>query len=329
MTGAAMVQKCLVWDQLFPVTEACGRFHDHAALLARMAAAGVNAVSLTMAYDPEDTMAAVRRIVAWRNLIDGDPARFRLIRQADDVLEARAAGQLAIGLHLQGSTPFATDPGLVPLFYDLGIRAAILVYNKTSAVGGGAHEAPDPGLSEYGRALVAAMHRSAMMVDCSHTGERTARDALALGSGPIFYTHANARAVDDHPRNIPDDLAQEIVASGGMVGVCGVSLFLSGPERMVERLFAHIDHWCSLLGAENVGLGLDIVSDMEATKAALAREAAKWPADAGYQAGDLACVDPEDLPTLVDRMLAAGYGEDTISGILGQNWLAAARRVWR
>lgn len=326
--AAALVREALVWDQLFPATEACGTVKDHQQMLDDMRQSGLDAVSLTMAYDPEDADTALRRIGVWRQIIRQAPERFRLVRSAEDISAAKAADQLAIGLHFQGSAPFAAHPETVRLFHELGIRQAILVYNRESTLGGGCHDPEDQGLTTRGRHLLREMHKVGMFVDCSHTGHRTARDAIEMGSGPVFFSHANAAALHPHPRNILDDLAVAAVQSGGLVGVCGVSVFFGRADRLDDDLFAHVDHWVSLLGPENVGLGLDTVSSFAAVEAAVAKEPDKWPADAGYHVTDMACCSPGAYEALTHRMLAAGYPEPTCRGILGENWLRAARQVW-
>ena len=289
---------------------------------------GLDAVSLTMAYDPEDAGPAIRRIASWRRVVREHPDKFRIVYSADDVMEAKAVGQMGLGFHFQGSTLFGIGSDLVQLFYELGIRQAILVYNRENMMGGGCHDPEDCGLNFPGRHIVRAMHEVGMFVDCSHTGHRTARDAIELGTGPIFFSHANAAALYEHPRNIPDDLAVAAVESGGLIGVCGVSVFFGRADRLDDDLFAHVDHWVSLLGPENVALGLDTVSSFAAVEAAVAKEPGKWPADGGYHVTDMACCGPAAYEALTRRMLAAGYPEAACRGILGENWLRAARQVW-
>ncbi|MEM1297791.1 MAG: membrane dipeptidase [Pseudomonadota bacterium] len=326
--AAALVRDALVCDQLFPATEACGTVADHEAMLGAMQRGGLSAVSLTMAYDPEDADTALQRIGVWRRKIRENPEKYRLVRSAEDICAAKSADQLTVGLHFQGATPFTGHPESVRLFYELGVRQAILVYNRESALGGGCHDPEDHGLTTRGRDILREMHEVGMFVDCSHTGHRTARDAMDMGTGPIFFSHANAAALCPHPRNIPDDLALASVQSGGLVGVCGVSVFFGRADQLDDDLFAHVDHWVSLLGPENVGLGLDTVSSFAAVQAAVAKEPGKWPANAGYHVTDMACCGPTAYEALTRRMLAAGYPEAACRGILGENWLRAARRVW-
>lgn len=328
-TPSNLFRSALVWDQLFPATEYCGNVAAHQDMLERMRVCGYNTVSLTVAYDPEDTMTALSRISTWRQFLAQNPDKFRLLLTTDDVTAAQAEGQLAVGFHFQGSTPFGRDLGLVEVFYALGVRAAILAYNRRNHVGDGCHDITDVGLSSFGRELIAEMQRVGMMVDCSHTGARTSMEAFEVAEGPVFYTHANAASVYAHERNISNELAKACAATGGIVGVSGVGWFLGEADDLVEPMFRHVDHWVQLLGPEAVGIGLDAVTDVNATKAAMRQHASQWPASQGYQSDQLAILGPEDMERLTARMLAAGYSEAHCRGVLGENWLRAAKDVWR
>lgn len=326
--AAALARDALVWDALFPATPACGSFAAHGAALERMRRAGVTVASLTMAYDPEDAATALTRVAAWRRFAEAHAERFMLLDRPGAARSAQASGRLALGLHFQGATPYGKDLALVETFAALGVRQSILVYNRASAVGDGCHEPRDAGLSGFGRELVAEMQRVGVLVDLSHCGRRLAEEALETAAAPMAYTHANPSALHAHERNIPDALAQACAATGGVVGVCGVSMFLGEGPATVDRLFAHLDHWTALLGPAHVGLGLDSVTDFETTYAAIRAEASKWPAGQGYQAGGMSCLHASDLVALTERMLAAGYGAPACRQILGENWLRLAERLW-
>lgn len=325
--AAKIVKDAIVWDQLFPTTETCGEMADHLTMLDRMQAAGYTAVSLSMAYDPDDAAAAIARISRWRRAVETRPATV-FLRCGADVRRAKAAAEMAIGFHFQGSTPFERDIGLVRLFHDLGVRQALLAYNIRNHVGDGCMECRDAGLSDFGRMLVAELHRVGLFVDGSHSSERTVLDAIALGTGPVCFSHANAAAVFDHPRNISDDLAKAVVASGGLVGVNGISIFLGDAEHLHDGLFAHVDHWAQLLGVQNVGLGMDIVSDMDRSLREVSQRPEQWPATYGLSSGNVRCCGPEFLVPLVERMLKAGYSDMDCQAVLGGNWLRLADRVW-
>ncbi len=150
-----------------------------------------------------------------------------------------------------------------------------------------------------------------------------------MAVAPMIFSHANAGAVFDHERNIDNDLAKACATTGGVVGVSGVSLFVGDDDPLVLSMFRHIDHWVQLLGADHVGIGLDSVTDMGCTIAAMKQDTSKWPGDQGYQTGNLKVCDPEDLIELTERMLKAGYSDADCRGILGENWQRLANRVWR
>ncbi|NNF78876.1 MAG: peptidase M19 [Rhizobiales bacterium] len=324
-----IVRDALVWDQLFPATEYCGTWTAHELQLDHMRQAGYDAVSITVAYDPEDTMTAIRRISHWRKFIRRNDDRFLLLLSAGDAERAKAEGKLAIGFHFQGTTPFGRDLGLVEMFYNLGVRHALLAYNHRNNVGDGIHERTDSGLSKFGRELIAEMQRVGMLVDCSHTGSRTALEAFELAAAPVIYSHANPAAVFEHDRNLSDDMARACAATGGMIGLNGVGMFLGPSDDLVELLFRHVDHWCQVIGAASVGLGLDMVTDPSMTLAAMAQDTARWPADQGYQTDDLPACGPDCLEGLTERLLKAGYSPNDCRGVLGENWLRLAREVWK
>lgn len=324
-----LVKEALVWDQLFPATEYCGSWAAHGRQLEAMRQAGYDAVSLTVAYDPEDTMTALRRISHWRKFIRENDQHYTLLTTAGDAERAKAEGKLALGFHFQGTTPFARDLGLVELFYTLGVRHALLAYNHKNHVGDGIHERTDSGLSTFGTELIAEMQRVGMVVDCSHTGHRTAREAFEVATAPVIYSHANPVKVFTHDRNLSDEMARACAATGGMIGLNGVGMFLGPGDDLVELLFRHVDHWCEVIGPANVGLGLDIVTDVSSTLAAMAQDKARWPADQGYQSTDLKACGPDCVTGLTERMLNAGYSETECRGILGENWLRLAHQVWK
>ena len=183
-------------------------------MLERMRASGYSAVSITAAYDPDDSTSALRRIDIWRRRVDAHPNEYILLDSAEDAEEAKARGRLALGFHFQGTTPFDRDIGLVEVFHGLGVRHALLAYNLRNQAGTGCHEGADTGLSRFGRDLVREMQRVGMLVDCSHTGRRTALDTFEMASAPVIYSHSNSAALHPHRQNIDDELANACAATG-------------------------------------------------------------------------------------------------------------------
>lgn len=330
MSDAATIHsKAIVWDQTFPATPTCGSWAAHHAALERMRASGYTAVSITVAADPDDTLGALRRIGQWRRFVAQRPERFRLLLTAADVEAAKAAGQLALGFHFQGTTPFDRDIGLVEVFYKLGVRHALMAYNQKNHVGDGCHERTDAGLSRFGLEVVQEMQRLGMLVDCTHTGRRTSLDVFEAATAPVIYSHSNAAALKTHQRNVEDELALACAKTGGVIGINGIGIFLGDNDDSSAALFRHLDHWVQLLGPRHVGIGLDSVSEPAVLTAAVQAQASKYPKGQNYEAKELKVSRPEQVPDLTELMLRAGYAEADVLGILGGNWLRLAREVWK
>lgn len=255
MDAGALHADALVWDQTFPASPTCGSWASHFRALERMKASGYDAVSITVAADSDDTLAAVDRISMWRAYVTKNSDRYRLLTTADDPLAAKAEGKLALGFHFQGTTPFARDLGLVDVFYRLGIRHALMAYNQKNHVGDGCHERTDGGLSRFGLELVAEMQRVGMLVDCTHTGRQTSLDVFEVATAPVIYSHSNAAALKDHQRNIDDEMAKKCAATGGVVGINGIGIFLGENDSSTDALFRHLDHWVQLIGPAHVATG--------------------------------------------------------------------------
>lgn len=319
----------VVWDQTFPATPTCGSWSAHVQALDRMRMSGYTVASITVASDPDDTLSAIRRISQWRRFICERENDFILLESAQDAISAKTQGKLAIGFHFQGTTPFDRDVGLVEVFYRLGVRHALMAYNQKNHVGDGCHERTDAGLSRFGLELVAEMQRVGMLVDCTHTGRRTSLDVFEAATAPVIYSHSNAAALKSHQRNIDDEMARACAATGGVVGVNGIGIFLGDNDDSTEALFRHVDHWVQLIGPDHVGIGLDSVSEPAVLAQAVHSQASKYPAGQNYEIAEIRVATPEQIPQLTERLVEAGYPDEAVVAVLGGNWLRLARDVWR
>ena len=219
------------------------------------------------------------------------------------------------------------DLGMVDLYYRLGVRHMLFAYNRNNAAGGGCHD-EDVGLTPFGREVIAEMNRVGMVVDCSHCSWRTSMEAMERSAAPVIYSHANARALWDHERNIRDDQIKACAATGGVVGVTGVGRFLGPDGPTVAHLVEHIDYMVDLIGPDHVGFGMDSVLHVHKPGGGFTRNRDYWP-ESQYPDGGSGYVRPEDLPHLTQTLLDRGYGEAAIRGILGGNFLRIAEQVWK
>src|SRR5690606_36645690 len=133
----------------------------------------------------------------------------------------------------------ADQPSLVSLYYELGVSWMLIAYNRNNAAGSGCQD-EDRGLTDFGRMVIDEMTRVGMIVCCSHTGYRTAREVIDYSKNPVIFSHSNPRALRDHPRNIPDELMKACAARGGVVGINGIGLFLGENDNSTEAIVRHI-----------------------------------------------------------------------------------------
>ena len=205
---------------------------------------------------------------------------YRQIDTVDDIAAARAAGQLAVGFDIEGANAIDDQLSLLGLYRDLGVRWMLLAYNRNNRAGGGCQD-DDPGLTDFGRQMLHEMARVGIVACCSHTGYRTAREAIDESPTPVIFSHSNARALADHPRNIPDDLIRACAARGGVVGVNGIGIFLGNNDSSVGNVARHVLHMLDLVGPEHVGLGLDYIFDSSELAARDRRQPRQVPAAPG------------------------------------------------
>nr|WP_316640435.1 membrane dipeptidase [uncultured Roseateles sp.] len=325
--AAALVSRSLVWDN-----HACMPLRPHAPAflpqLERYRTTGTNVVMLNVGFGDQGIEEHIRMLASMREWLTTHSERYRLIETVDDIHSARAAGQLAVGFDIEGANAIADQVSMVRLYRDLGVRWMLIAYNRNNRAGGGCQD-EDSGLTEFGRRMIDAMEEVGMVLCCTHSGYRTALEAMAYARGPTIFSHSNARALKDHPRNIGDELIRACAAKGGVVGINGIDLFLNDSHEASGRAVAeHVDHVAQLVGVEHVGLGLDYVFDQQELDDYLENMKLTFPASLGYQAG-INMMAPEAIPGTVEALLRRGYRDAHIEAILGGNWMRIARQVWK
>ncbi|MDT9598756.1 dipeptidase [Sphingosinicella rhizophila] len=297
------------------------------ALPERYRKSGWSYVSLTLASDGDTIATAIQTIAATRRLIETSSDTCLLVETVDDIRRAKREGKLGLGFHFQGSLPVDRDLNLVSLFYDLGVRHMLMVYNYKNYVADGCYESGDGGLSRFGHELVAEMNRVGMIVDVAHTGYKSSMDTIAASTAPVIVSHGNLKAFNDHPRCYTDEQIRAIAASGGVFGLTGLGVFIGGNDSSTPALVRQVDHVVQLVGPSHIGFGFDYVYDMPALEAMMAPYADKLPKGDGTR--NQQQVEPERLPAIVDALLAMNYSDEDIVAILGGNWLRVCEQVWR
>jgi membrane dipeptidase len=123
----------------------------------------------------------------------------------------------------------------------LGLRCVQLTYNTQNLLGSGSTERVDGRISDYGEQIIKSMNEVGMLVDVSHSGDKTTLDAIELSPRPIAFTYSNCRALNNHPRLKTDEAIRELAAKGGVMGITGVRMFVKDKEpTTVEDIIDHI-----------------------------------------------------------------------------------------
>jgi len=263
-----------------------------------------------------------------------------IARHAVDIVDAKKTGKLGLILHCQGTSLIEDNLDLVDAYHAAGLRVVQLCYNRKNLVGDGIGERTDAGLSDFGVALIRRLNRLRMAVDCAHTGLVTSFDAIKVSDAPVIISHANARAVHDNGRNVPDDLIRAIAETGGVVGTVGFPAFLTSEgQPSLDSFIDDIAYKADLVGIDHVGLGIDYylgqdpVEDLDHATArydALVA-AGHWrpgeypPPPYIYPEG---IETPRTMYNLGPALAARGFSAEEMRKILGGNWIRVLGEIW-
>lgn len=327
----ALLRSTIVWDNhaCMPLRPGDVTFLPQ---LERVRGSRIDVVSLNVSFDVIDANDAIRMIATFRHWILARDDRYLLAESVADIERAKASGRLAVFFDIEGGNAVAAHPGLVEVFYRLGVRWMLLAFNRSNKLGGGCMDR-DEGLTSYGRQIIEEMDRVGMVLCCSHVGSRTAMEAMEHSGNPVIFSHSNPSGVFAHVRNISDDLMRACAAAGGVVNINGVGIYLGRTaggrgDNSTETLLRHIDYAVELIGPKHVGLGLDYVFDTTELEDYLQVHPELFPAEL-RQRGAYTQVEPERFPVIVEALLRRGYGDEDVQGIIGHNNLRVARQVWR
>jgi membrane dipeptidase len=273
--------------------------------------------------DANATVEALRVIEMLWDEVDASAGSMRVVSSSDDLANG---GSLELVLHLEGGRPFAGNVDLVRCLVRLGVRSVGLTWNHANELADGSLEPRQGGLTEFGTQVVRELMRLGVVVDVSHASDRAVWDVLAVADGPIIASHSNARALCDHPRNLPDDLLRAIAQTGGTVGVVFYPTFVTARSDAAPSLrdvVGHISYLCDVCGPDHVAIGPDFIDMLpgawiDSAAHAAIRTDLRRPFPVGLE-------NVEQLPALREGLIAAGFDDRTVAGVMGDN----LRRVYR
>jgi membrane dipeptidase len=295
--------------------------------LERYRNAGVNVVSINVGFADIPWAEHVQLLSFMRRWIALRPDIYRLLSSVEDIHRCMSDRKLGVVFDIEGMCPVQENLSLVQTFYELGVRWMLMAYNRNNAAGGGCLDT-DSGLTAIGRAIIDEMERVGMVLCLSHTGSRTAAEALEYARNPVIFSHSNPFGDTPHPRNISDDLMRACARKGGVIGLSGIGPFLGTEVNLVERLMRQLRYVIDLIGPQHVGLGLDYVFDRAELDEYLHVNAMFMPSGIDSAKG-IQMVEPEAMDAIAENLAKSNFTEAQIRGILGENWLRIATRVWR
>ena len=320
--------------------------------IARLRAGGVGGQFWSV-YVPSDfegadaVPATLEQIDVVYELVRLHPEAFEIALTAADVERIFTSGKIASMIGMEGGHSIDGSLATLRMFYRLGARYMTLTHSRNTPWADSATDEPLlGGLSEFGREVVREMNWLGMLVDLSHVSPGTMHDALDTAVAPVIFSHSSARALCDHPRNVPDDVLKRLPANGGVVMVTFVPSFVSpqvkahderrgeerkrlrglagatddgvsealrtwdranpAPRATLAQVADHIDHIRKVAGIDHLGLG----SDFD-----------------GITSVPEGLEDVSKFPDLTRELLRRGYSDEDVQKILGRNLLRVMRSV--
>jgi membrane dipeptidase len=332
-----VVHEALVIDMLAPLKlDFDPKFFDHPfgpRDLADFKASGITGFHHSIGIGgPGAKDQALDFLASYQGWVGRQADDFTLVGTAADFDRAKAQGKYAIVMGLQNADQFE-KPEDVQYFYRLGLRCAQLTYNEQNLIGSGSTERVDGGVSDFGESIIKAMNKVGMLIDTSHSGEKTTLDAIALSPRPIAITHSNCKAIAAHPRNKSDEVIRKLAEKGGVFGISGVRMFVSTRDpTTVANMVDHIDHVVKLVGIEHVGIGSDAdlngYDDMPPDQYKQLKAGYK----ASYAFRDKIDIDgfdhPQKIFDLTEELIRRGYSDANIRLVLGGNFRRLLGATW-
>ena len=296
-------------------------------------ASGINAIHHAIGIGgPTAKEQALSFFAIWGNYVGRNSHVFTGVDKFADILRAKKDGKVAVIMGLQNADHFLR-PADVKTFYEIGQRCAQLTYNSQNRIGSGSTDRIDGGVSDFGAEIIKAMNDVGMLVDVSHSGDRTTLDAIAISTKPIAITHSNCRALIDHPRVKTDEAIKALAAKGGVMGITGVRNFVSKTDpTTIANYVDHIDHVVKLVGIDHVGIGTDSdlygYDDTSPEMNKMLRGAYKD----SYAFREKIDVDGFDHPLkmydLVEELIRRNYSDTNIKAVLGGNFQRLLTATW-
>jgi len=291
--------------------------------------AGLNAVHVTVVYH-EDYDEFLNRISEWDELFKKNSDLIFLGKDFKDIEKAKSENKTAIFFGFQNCSPIEDDLKLVEKVHELGCRFMQLTYNNQSLLATGCYESVDSGVTNFGKEVIKEMNRVGIVIDMSHSAEKSTLDAIDLSEKPIAITHANPFFWHSAKRNKSDTLLKNLSESGGMLGLSLYAHHLKDSSNCkLENFCEMVAKTADLIGVKNIGIGSDLCLNQPDSVVEWMRNGT-WTKAKNYGEGSKDkpgfpkqpdwFVDARGFSSLEKGLKNIGFNIDEVNGILGNNW---------
>ena len=291
--------------------------------------ARLNAVHVTVVYH-EDYDEFLARVSEWNELFKKNSDLIFLGKDFKDIEKAKSENKTAIFFGFQNCSPIEDDINLVEKVHELGCRFMQLTYNNQSLLATGCYENVDSGVTNFGKEVIKEMNRVGIVIDMSHSAEKSTLDAIELSEKPIAITHANPFFWHSAKRNKSDVLLKNLSESGGMLGLSLYSHHLKdGLNCKLENFCEMVAKTADLIGVKNIGIGSDLCLNQPDSVVEWMRNGT-WTKAKNYGEGSKDkpgfpkqpdwFVDARGFDSLEKGLKNIGFSIDEVNDILGNNW---------
>jgi len=295
----------------------------------QMREGGVDAVHVTISYH-ENFRETVLNFEQWNRWFEQYPDLIMKGLWAEDIDRARETGRTAIFFGFQNPSPIEDDIGLVEIVHSLGARFMQLTYNNQSLLATGCYEKEDTGITRMGRQVIKEMNRVGLVVDMSHSADRSTIEAAEISERPIAITHANPHAWHPALRNKRHEVLKAVTDAGGMLGF---SLY---PHHLKNKSDCTVQSFCEMIaraadsyGVHSLGIGSDLCQDQPDSVVEWMR-VGRWSKEIDYGEGSASAPgfppmpswfqDNRDFGNIAEGLAQTGLSQSEVNGIMGENW---------
>tara|TARA_B100001996_G_scaffold141444_1_gene107570 strand:- start:788 stop:1756 length:969 start_codon:yes stop_codon:yes gene_type:complete len=291
--------------------------------------AGLDAVHATVVYH-EDYDEFLTRISEWNELFKNNSDLIFLGKDIRDIEKAKLENKTAIFFGFQNCSPIEDDINLVEKVHELGCRFMQLTYNNQSLLATGCYENVDSGVTNFGKEVIKEMNRVGIVIDMSHSAEKSTLEAIELSQKPIAITHANPSFWYKAKRNKSDTLLKNLSESGGMLGLSLYAHHLKDSSNCkLESFCEMVAKTADLIGVKNIGIGSDLCLNQPDSVVEWMRNGT-WTRAKNYGEGSKDkpgfpkqpdwFIDARGFNSLETGLKKIGFNLEEVNDILGNNW---------